>query len=160
MYRTMTSPAVAASRRTDVYAFGTMMWEVLTGIRPWYEGPQGGLWSEADRLVAVRSGGTLDFGMLPKDTPAGLRATIESCLALDPSARPTMSAVLAELSQAHGSLVSGHFDVFLSYAWGAGGRRKPLVDALHLCLRDAGLRVWQVRAVRHSGLATRGASQG
>ena len=64
------------------------------------------------------------------------------CQALDRSARPRASELLAALEQAHENVLSGHFEVFLSYAWGAKAARKPLADELYLALRAAGLRVW------------------
>jgi hypothetical protein len=137
MYRSKAAPAAAASRSTDVYAFGTLMHEVLSARVPWREH------SETERLAALLRGESLDAALLPRDTPPGVAALVSRCLALDRSARPRASEVLASLEQAHEDAVSGHFDVFLSYAWGAGSARKPLADEVYLALRAAGLRVWQ-----------------
>jgi serine/threonine protein kinase len=137
MYRSRTAPPAAASRSTDVYAFGTLMHEVLAARVPWRE------YAEMDRLGALQRGENLDAALLPKDTPPGVAALVARCLALNRAQRPRTTEVLAVLEQAHENAVSGHFDIFLSYAWGARSARKPLADELYLALRAAGLRVWQ-----------------
>ena len=137
MYRSKAAPAAAASRSTDVFAFGTLMHEVLSARVPWREH------SETERLAALLRGESLDAALLPRDTPAGVAALVARCLALDRAARPRASELLASLEQAHENAVSGHFDVFLSYAWGERAARKPLADEVYLALRAAGLRVWQ-----------------
>ena len=103
MYRSKAAPPAAASRSTDVYAFGTLMHEVLATRVPW----QG--FSETDRLAALREGENLDMAALPKDTPPGVAALVARCLALDRADRPRTAEVLAALEQAHENIVSGHF---------------------------------------------------
>lgn len=144
-YSSAAAPATAASRRTDVYAFGVLMWEVLSGRRPWHKNALGRPWTPVDRLLALRAGESLDMDALPRDTPLSVITVLRECLSGDASVRPTMSGVLTTIAQARDVLERSHFDIFLSYAWGKEGRRKPLVDALHLSMRNAGLRVWQVR---------------
>jgi serine/threonine protein kinase len=87
MYRRRTVAALTASPSTDVYALGTLAWEVLVDMRPWAGE------TEADRVVALRDGENLDFERLPGDAPAGLRALLESCLDADSSKRPTATKV-------------------------------------------------------------------
>ena len=65
MYRSKAAPPAAASRSTDVYAFGTLMHEVLTTRMPWAG------FSEAERVLALQHGENLDAALLPKDTPPG-----------------------------------------------------------------------------------------
>jgi hypothetical protein len=137
MYRSRAAPAAAASRATDVYAFGTLMHEVLSNRVPWKD------YSEMDRLAALRDRENLDLLLLPKDTPASVVAIINLCLSFERTQRPRMTEVLAVLEQAHEDAVSGCFDVFLSYAWGPKGARKPLADKLYRVLRTSGLRVWK-----------------
>ena len=136
MYRSRAAPPAAASRSTDVFAFGTLMHEVLSARVPWRD------FSELDRLAALREGGGLDAALLPRETPAAVLALLARCLALDRARRPRAAELLAALEQAHENVASGHCDVFLSYAWGARGARKPLASELYLALRAAGLRVW------------------
>ena len=131
--------AVAADRRTDTYAFGTLSWEVLVGERPW-----GGL-DEVTRLTAIRSSQTLDLGRLPSLLPVGLRAALARSLALERAARPRMAELLQALEQARDALEGGgrRRQVFLSYCWGRGGRnRKPLATEVYHALMAEGVGVW------------------
>jgi TolB-like protein len=66
----------ATDRRTDVWAFGVVLFEMLTGQRA-FQGD-----SVADALAAVMRG---DPGLdrLPSSTPSHVRATIDRCLQKD-----------------------------------------------------------------------------
>ena len=66
---------VGISRSTDMYAFGTLCWEVLSGLEPW-----AGL-NETTRMRAIDKGKTLDFSALPRDTPPSVVDMIRACLA-------------------------------------------------------------------------------
>ena len=137
--------AVAASRSTDVYALGTILWEIFTGEVPWQELTLGSLAAtdpSAARLALVRSGKTLDLARLPTVTPACIAALIRACLALDRASRPRMGRVRAMLEQARDEFIGGRFDVFLSHAWGKQDSRKPMTDAIYYTLKEHGLRVW------------------
>jgi TolB-like protein len=70
----------ATDRRTDVWAFGVVLFEMLTGQRA-FQGD-----SAADALAAVIRG---DPGLdrLPSSTPSHVRATIDRCLQKDASER-------------------------------------------------------------------------
>ena len=130
--------AIAADRRTDTYAFGTLAWELLVGERPW-DG-----YDEASRLADVRSGKTLDLGKLPRLLPKSVDALLARCLALDRAARPRMVEVLQVLEQARDALEGGgrRRQVFLSYCWGRGERRKPLATEVYVALLHEGFSVW------------------
>jgi len=109
---------------------------VLTTARPW-DG-----FDEAARLAALRAGRSLDLALLPLSTPPAVRALVARCLAFERAQRPSMREVRATLERELEALRSGSWDVFLSYAWGRDAARVPLVDALYVALREAGLRVW------------------
>ena len=128
--------AAAASRSTDVYAFGTLMWEILTGRQPWAGH------NEASRLTALLRGEQLDLAQLPLATPPPVRRLVESCLDTRRAARPHMGELRATLERELLVAQDERSDVFLSYAWGLGGVRKPLTDAIYSALRADGLRVW------------------
>ena len=63
-------------RRTDIWAFGCTLYEMLTGTRAFYGA------TPADTVVAILSSSP-DWSKLPADTPDGLRALIERCLQRD-----------------------------------------------------------------------------
>ncbi len=68
-------------RRTDIWAFGCTVYEMLTGTRTFYGA------TPADTVVAILRT-TPDFNQLPADMPPGLRALIERCLQRDVRQRP------------------------------------------------------------------------
>ena len=163
MFATRTTRAATASRSTDVFAFGTLAWELLTSQLAW-DGQ-----SESDRLLALGRGESLSASALPIGTPGSIAALVARCMSLERSDRPRMAEALAILEQAHENLLSGRFvssvraarahfartyampkppsvrplkDVFLSYSWGENGVRKALADEIYLALRAAGMSVW------------------
>ncbi|KAG2440597.1 hypothetical protein HYH02_010177 [Chlamydomonas schloesseri] len=73
----------------DVYSFGIMAWEMLTGSVPY----KGLMYGEVVERVVV-SHRRPEF---PPHTPAAYRALAERCWAAEASARPTFKEVLAEL---------------------------------------------------------------
>jgi serine/threonine protein kinase len=70
----------AADRRTDVWAFGCVLYEMLTGTRAF------GGDSVTDTIVSVI---TLEprWDLLPPDTPVAVRRLLRRCLVKDPRAR-------------------------------------------------------------------------
>ena len=139
MYRSRAAPAAAASRGTDVFAFGTLLWELFAGRAAWAD------YSEMDRLRTLllgTEGEGLELSALPADTPPPVVALLAACLKADRTQRPRMAEVLGALEQALDRVASGHFDVFLSYSWGAAAVRQPLAREVFFALRAEGLRVW------------------
>ena len=67
-------------RRTDVWAFGAVVYEMLTGKRA-FQGED-----VSDTLAAVLRAEP-NFGVLPTDTPEALRATLRLCLTKDTKER-------------------------------------------------------------------------
>ena len=70
----------AVDRRADIWAFGVVLWEMLTG-RKLFEGA-----TVTDVLASVLKE-TPDLGALPKTTPAALRGLIDRCLVREPRRR-------------------------------------------------------------------------
>jgi serine/threonine protein kinase len=109
----------AVDERTDIWAFGCLVYELLTGVRAFDR--VGGVGSATTALDAEP-----DWRALPEDTPARLRDMIKGCLRTDISQRTKSIAetrpVLLEiqLSHARRALASS---------------RAASVDAYELCLR-------------------------
>ncbi len=67
-------------RRTDIWAFGCILYEMLAGRPPFAGG------SVSDIIAAVL-GADVDFGALPADVPAGARKLVARCLERSTKAR-------------------------------------------------------------------------
>ena len=128
-----------ASRSTDIFAFGIVMYEVLSGKVP-YEGQT----EINDRNFETKiSHGVrpLTTGLLPLDTPPSLIELMEKCWDGDRANRPTAAECLATITHDMSVLESKEFDVFFSHRWGDGKNKKFLT---HVCfeLRREGYLVW------------------
>jgi len=67
-------------RRADIWAFGVVLWEMLTG-RKLFDGD-----TVSDVMAAVLRD-TPDLGVLPDTTPSSLRQLVDRCLRRDPRTR-------------------------------------------------------------------------
>ena len=82
-----------ADERTDVYAFGLILYELLAGGRPRYS-TEGGLSS----LIARLEKGPPALKSVLADVPAALDRIVNKCLSSNPQARyPSANELLAEL---------------------------------------------------------------
>jgi phosphate/phosphite/phosphonate ABC transporter binding protein len=92
-------------RRSDVFALAIVLWELLTGERP-FERP-----SEVATMNAVLAGERSDLRALRHELPEKLVCAIERALIVDPARRtPSADAFRRELADAaaeHGLLVNG-----------------------------------------------------
>ena len=88
--------AQPADARSDLWAFGVVLYEMLTGRRP-FEGD-----TASDTMAAVLRG-EIDWTRLPRETPAELRRLLRRCLEREAEARLQHAGdarvVLAELER-------------------------------------------------------------
>ena len=86
----------AVDRRCDIWAFGIVVYEMLTGVRP-FEGE-----TVSDTIAAILRS-EIDWAKLPAETPDELRRLLRRCLERDPENRlqdaGDVRLVLAELEQ-------------------------------------------------------------
>ena len=116
--------AVPPSRAEDVFAFGRLAWEILCS-RP---APRGAKLPSAAEL--------------PPEVSAGMCTAVARCLAAESAERPRAAELLATIERELGVLQDARFNVFLSFAQGDDGARRPLADEVFVALRTSGLSVW------------------
>ncbi|WP_280498030.1 protein kinase domain-containing protein [Nocardia asiatica] len=92
--------APAPGNASDIYSLGVLLWEMLTGARPFADPPRiedGSVTETYARMLAVRRDGVSAAALarLPEDTPAALRRVLLECLHADPERRWRSGAELA-----------------------------------------------------------------
>ena len=84
--------------RTDIYAFGCILHELLTGLRP-YEA------ATLERLRALHLEAPVPQARELREVPVAVGSIVERCLQKDPQARyPTLAALLDDLDGAYRKL--------------------------------------------------------
>jgi serine/threonine protein kinase len=112
MYRNGDAAALTASPATDVYALGTLAWEVLVGKKPWAD------YTPENRVRELCAGKLLDFARLPADSPSGLRALLERCVSTDIQKRPRAREVRDKIRELRPTLPLNPFVNYYSHGPG------------------------------------------
>jgi serine/threonine protein kinase len=122
-----------SSRKTDMYAFAMLAWEVLTQERPFSD-----LRSEGVLCSRVHKGYRPPIDKLPPETPFDVIGMIELCWDKDRSQRLSAVECLAILHYQHDLESGKKFDVFLSHS----KAMRPFLSHVAHTLIQRGYRVW------------------
>jgi serine/threonine protein kinase len=121
------------TRSSDMYAFGILAWEVLTGKRPFND-----VSTEMELCMTVHCGVRPDLTDLPSHTPPNVVEMIRSCFNVDRSTRMTADECFVLLDHVHMRVSSSRFDIFFSHPWSD----KSFLKHVFAILSTVGYRVW------------------
>jgi serine/threonine protein kinase len=129
-----TETVARASKSTDMYSFGLICWEVLSGVRPFPETS-----SESALCSMIHKGMRPSLELIPKELMSSpVKDLITSCWGAERNQRKTAMECYTILSHAKLLLSTvKEYDVFLSHSWTS----RPFVYQLCCRLRNFGFRV-------------------
>ena len=138
-YEEFTGSVAKSSRKTDMYAFAMLAWEVLTQQKPFAE-----ISNESVLCSRVHKGFRPPLEVLPTDTPAAVVTMIACCWDKDRSKRQSAAQAFALLRFQQSQVTDGalfQYDAILSHHHHHGNSR-AFLDHLAHHLARLGLRVW------------------
>jgi WD40 repeat protein len=130
-----------ADKRSDIWAFGCVLWEMLTGKRLFHGE------TVSDTLAAVLRA-DIDSKTLPAGTPPAIRRLLERCLERDPKRRLRDIGEARIALEQPASLIGIGVETGAATASRRGGRGRIAASALAGAALGAGL-VAGVAAMRH-----------
>jgi Tol biopolymer transport system component len=131
-----------ADKRSDIWAFGCVLWEMLTGKRLFHGE------TVSDTLAAVLRA-DIEWETLPAGTPPAIRRLLERCLERDPRRRlRDVGEARIAMEEGPGSLIATRSEVAAGPSSGRVGWGRIVAAALAGVAVGAGL-VAGVAAMRH-----------
>jgi hypothetical protein len=125
-----------ASRGTDIYALGILMWETLTGQYPY------GKLSIEQQMKALRDGQRPNLDLLneyvPREFKKTLKSLIKRCWSTDRKARPSAVECYSIISNVLLRSQDKEYDIFFSHPW----MEKDFLDHVFTLLSEMEFRIW------------------
>ena len=100
-----------SSRKSDMYSFGILMWEVLTQIYPFLQ-----IRTEIQLMTAINHGIRPALSDLPSDTPLGIIRLMEQCWNQDRTLRKTAVECNNMLQFYYTYLMNRSFDLYFLHS--------------------------------------------
>lgn len=123
----------APSRRSDLYAFGILAWELLAEEEPFRDAT-----NMYQHNLQVQKGRRPDITKLPLDVPQAVKQMIVNLWDADRSKRPEAAECCDVLSHIFARMCSDKYDIFFSHPWAD----KVVLRHVYRALCDNGYRVW------------------
>jgi hypothetical protein len=123
-----------ASRKTDMYAFALLAWEVLSEKQPYLDVMN----NDAALCLKVHSGDRPSLNELSVEIPQDVHEVIKLCWDADRSTRLTAVECYSRLNHCLNITSSKSFDIFFSHKW----EDKRLLSHVYAMLTAMGYRVW------------------
>lgn len=121
------------TRKTDVYAFAVICWEVLVREKPFAD-----LSDQSQLSFKLWRGERPALSKIPNDCPGEVVNMIEKCWMNDRSQRLQAVECLAILDKTCSVLFADHYDIFLSHPW----KFKPVLCHVQRFLTAGGYKTW------------------
>ena len=125
-----------ASRRTDIFSLGVIIWEIFSGKSPHHELGN----NEVALCLKLYDNGRPSQPSVDEipEMPKALRDMVKACWDADRSIRPTAAQCYSIVSQVQNVIVERSFDIFFSHCW----VDKEFLSHVYSMLTSLGFRVW------------------